>query len=152
MTTLALIVAGIALIAAYLAFRRANAIEKRLGDTNNKLGELAMQLGQAAAETRAGLAGLRMEMRQRAGEPSFSPDMTIAEAMSVHPKVTEVLAGFHLNGCSQCAVSDVDTIEGACQSYGIDQKALMAALNQLIDPKSGGSTGPIKVSSKKLEL
>lgn len=152
MTTLALIVAGVALIAAYLAFRRVNALEKRLGDTNNKLGELATQLAQAAAETREGLAGLRMEMRQRAGEPSFSPSMTIAEAMSVHPKVTEVLASFHLNGCSHCAVSDVDTIEGACQSYGIDQKALMAALSQLIDPKSGGSTGPIKVSSMKLEL
>jgi len=63
-----------------------------------------------------------------------------------------VLASFHLGGCSHCAVSDVDTIEGACQSYGIDQRALMTALNQLIDSKSGGSAGPIKISNMKLEI
>lgn len=152
MTTIALIVAGLSVIIAYLAFRRADAVEKRLADTNNKLLELGSQMTQAAAETREGLAGLRLEMRQRAGEPGFAPDMTIAEAMSMHPKVTEVLASFHLGGCSHCAVSDVDTIEGACQSYGIDQRALMAALNQLIDPKSGGSAGPIKISNMKLEI
>jgi len=151
-TTIALLVGALSLIIAYLAFRRADAVEKRLADTNNKLLELGSQVEQAAAETREGLAGLRLEMRQRAGEPSFAPNMTIAEAMSVHPRVTEVLASFHLGGCSHCAVSDVDTIEGACQSYGIDQRALMTALNQLIDPKSGGSTGPIKVSNMKLEI
>jgi hybrid cluster-associated redox disulfide protein len=152
MTTIALLVGALSLIIAYLAFRRADAVEKRLAETNNKLGEIVAQMAQAAGETREGLAGLRLEMRQRAGEPGFSPDMTIADAMSVHPKVTEVLANFHLGGCSHCAVSDVDTIEGACQSYGIDQRALMTALNQLIDPKSGGSAGPIKVSNMKLEI
>ncbi len=95
-------------------------------------------------------------MRRQAGELKFSPEMTIAEAMEVHPQVVQVLASFHLGGCSHCAVSDVDTIEGACQSYGIDQSALMTALNQLIDPKSGaltgGSTGPIKIANMKLEI
>lgn len=152
MTTIALLVGALSLIIAYLAFRRADAVEKRLAETNNKLGEIVAQMAQADGETREGLAGLRLEMRQRAGEPGFSPDMTIADAMSVHPKVTEVLTSFHLGGCSHCAVSDVDTIEGACQSYGIDQRALMTALNQLIDPKSGGSAGPIKVSNMKLEI
>jgi len=152
MTTIALLVGALSLIIAYLAFRRADAVEKRLAETNNKLGEIVAQLAQAAGETREGLAGLRLEMRQRAGEPSFALDMTIADAMSVHPKVTEVLASFHLGGCSHCAVSDVDTIEGACQSYGIDQRALMTALNQLIDSKSGGSAGPIKISNMKLEI
>lgn len=152
MTTIALIAAGAALIVAYLAYRRADAIEKRLADSNNKIGELSAQMAQAADETREALAGLRLEMRERAGELSFSPTMTIADAMRVHPKVAEVLANFHLNGCSHCAVSDVDTIEGACQSYGIDQRALMAALNQLIDPQKGGSVGPIKVADMKLEL
>jgi hybrid cluster-associated redox disulfide protein len=152
MTTIALLIGALSLIVAYLAFRRVDAVEKRLADTHNRLGELSAQLAQAANETREELAGLRLEMRERAGELSFSPTMTIADAMRVHPKVSEVLARFHLNGCSHCAVSDVDTIEGACQSYGIDQRALMAALNQLVDPKSGGSAGPIKISDMKLEL
>jgi hybrid cluster-associated redox disulfide protein len=71
-------------------------------------------------------------MRRKAGETLFTPTMTIKEAMAVHPRVDEVLASFHLGSCSNCAVSDVDTIEGACQSYGIDQAGLMAALNRLV--------------------
>jgi hybrid cluster-associated redox disulfide protein len=152
MTTVALLVAILSLVFAYLAFRRADAIEKRQSETNNRLTELSLQMTQVADEAREGLAGLHLTMRQRAGELNFSPEMTIADAMQVHPKVSEVLASFHLGSCSHCAVSDVDTIQGACQSYGIDQKALMTALNQLVDPQSGGSTGPIKVANMKLEL
>jgi hybrid cluster-associated redox disulfide protein len=81
-------------------------------------------------------------VRRQAGETLFSPRMTIADAMAVHPKVSEVLASFHLGGCSHCAVSDVDTIEGACQTYGIDQKALMNALNGLGGGATGGSSSP----------
>ena len=76
--------------------------------------------------------------------------MTIAEALAVHPKVTEVLANFHLGGCSHCAVSDVDTIEGACQTYGLDEKALMAALTGLIG--GGGASRPDKNTQRETEL
>jgi len=148
MTIAALCVAVLSLVIAYLAFRRADALDKRLSETNDKLFDLRSQLNDANGELR----GLRLELRRQAGELKFSPKMTIAEAMEVHPQVVQVLANFHLGGCSHCAVSDVDTIEGACQSYGIDQTALMTALNQLIDPKSGGSTGPIKIANMKLEL
>jgi len=148
MTIAVLFVAVLSLVIAYLAFRRADALDKRLSETNDKLFDLRSQLNDANGELRS----LRLEMRRQAGDLSFSPTMTIAEAMEVHPQVVQVLASFHLGGCSHCAVSDVDTIEGACQSYGIDQNALMTALNQLIDPKSGGSTGPIKLPNMKLEI
>jgi len=148
MTIAALFVAVLSLVIAYLAFRRADALDKRLSETNDKLFDLRSQLSDANGELRS----LRLEMRRQAGDLSFSPTMTIAEAMEVHPQVVQVLANFHLGGCSHCAVSDVDTIEGACQSYGIDQSALMTALNQLIDPKSGGSAGPIQIPNMKLEL
>jgi hybrid cluster-associated redox disulfide protein len=152
MITVALVVAVVSLIIAYLAFRRADAVEKHVSETNSRLSELRSQLNEAHGELKEGVMGLRMEMRQRAGELSFAPTMTIAEALAVHPKVRDVLANFHLGGCSHCAVSDVDTIEGACQTYGIDQKVLMSALTLLIDPKSGGSTGPIKLANLKLEF
>jgi hybrid cluster-associated redox disulfide protein len=152
MTVAAIIAAVLALVVAYLAFRRSAALDQRLSETNDRLLDLRSQLN----DVHNALAGLRLELRRQAGDLSFSPTMTIAEAMEMHPQVTQVLASFHLGGCSHCAVSDVDTIEGACQSYGIDQNALMAALNQLIDPKSGtlagGSTGPIKIANMKLEI
>jgi hybrid cluster-associated redox disulfide protein len=142
MTTIALIVAILALLVAALAFRRANSLQDRLDRATSTLLELRSSLDATNEEVRGKLAEVKLGMRQQAGEAIFTPKMTIAEAMEVHPKVSEVLASFHLGGCSHCAVSDVDTIEGACQSYGIDQTALMNALNSVVTGGSGGSVGP----------
>ncbi len=153
MESAALIIAALSLIIAYLALRRADATEKRLSEANGKLVELRSQLTDADGKMRQELIELRLAMRRQAGELSFAPDMTIAEAMAVHPKVAEVLASFQLGGCSHCAVSDVDTIQGACQTYGIDQKALMNALSDLtpalarsasVSGASGGSVDQAK--------
>ncbi len=152
METVALIVALLSLVIAYLAFRRAGATEKRLSEANAKVAELRSQLTDVDGKTRQELLELKLAMRRQAGESSFTPEMTIAEAMAVHPKVVEVLAGFHLGGCSQCAVSDVDTIEGACQSYGIDQKALMSALNGLVSGASGGLADLAKAAAVRTSV
>jgi hybrid cluster-associated redox disulfide protein len=153
METVALIVAIIAVLVAALAFRRANSLQARLDEATASLRELQGTLTETTGRLDEKLSEVRLNLRQQSGELIFTPGMTIAEAMNVHPKVHEVLASFHLGGCSHCAVSDVDTIEGACQSYGIDQPALMAALNSLIGGGSGGSVGPatgIKMSGRTL--
>lgn len=148
MTIAALIVAIVALLVAFLALQRAGNLQERLERTTSMLHEVRGALNEAKEKTTETLNDLRLSMRRQAGETIFAPNMTIAEAMKVHPKVNEVLASFHLGGCSQCAVSDVDTIEGACQTYGIDQKALMNALTGLV----GGATGPAKAPNVKVSF
>ncbi len=137
----ALVVAVLALIGAFLATRRVATVQERLDRTTSELRELRSTTNAALGELQGKLNDLSLQARRQAGQPIFEPRMTIADAMSVHPKVVEVLANFHLGGCSHCAVSDVDTIEGACQTYGIDQTALMNALNGLVSGGSGGSAG-----------
>lgn len=141
MATAALIVAILALLGAFLAFRRVGGLQERLERTTGQVHELKSALAAANEERDHKLNELRLELKRQAGEPIFDARMTIADAMKVHPKVQDVLASFHLGGCSHCAISDVDTIEGACQSYGIDQNALMNALNGLVTGESGGSAG-----------
>jgi hybrid cluster-associated redox disulfide protein len=152
METAALIVAAVALIVAFLAIRRAGSVQERLERTTSQLYELrsAAQARQEELENR--LNDVRLQQRRQAGESIFDPRMTIAEAMSVHPKVSEVLASFHLGGCSHCAISDVDTIEGACQTYGIDQAGLMNALNGLVSGGSGGAAGPAGAKTSNVKV
>jgi hybrid cluster-associated redox disulfide protein len=137
----ALIVAVLALLGALMAMRRAGSLQERLDRTTGEFHELRSATNAALEEMQNKLTDLGLQARRQSGQPIFDPRMTIAEAMEVHPKVVDVLASFHLGGCSHCAVSDVDTIEGACQTYGIDQAALMNALNGLVSGGSGGSTG-----------
>jgi hybrid cluster-associated redox disulfide protein len=139
---IALGVAVVALVAAYVAVRRAGAMDDRISRLSDSVFSLRSEFAESQEKLSAQVADLRLAQRRQSGELKFEPSMTIAEALQVHPRVAEVLSSFHLGGCSQCAVSDVDTIAGACQTYGIDQGALMRALSGLIEPVNEGPARP----------
>jgi hybrid cluster-associated redox disulfide protein len=63
----------------------------------------------------------------------FDPNMTIAEAMMIHPKVGEVFAAFHLGGCSSCGVSEFETVAQVCMGYGVDVDVLLEVLEELVE-------------------
>ncbi len=64
---------------------------------------------------------------------TFSPDMTVGEAMSMHPRVSEVFAAFHLGGCSSCGISQIETVGQVCGAYGVDLDTLLEVLEGLMD-------------------
>ncbi|MCP4642878.1 MAG: DUF1858 domain-containing protein [bacterium] len=63
---------------------------------------------------------------------TFNLDMTIAEAMAVHPRVREVFAAFHLGGCAHCAVGQFETVGQVCAGYGVDPDTLLEVLEGLL--------------------
>jgi hybrid cluster-associated redox disulfide protein len=149
---IALVVAVVALLTAYLTMRRTGALDQRLTGASNDLAQLRAELNETRGKLEGKLADFRLELRRQIGELKFTPSMTIAEALQLHPQVGEVLANFNLGSCPSCAVSDVDTIQGACQTYGIDLAALMNALSRLIEPGDGGSVGPIDIQKMRVKV
>jgi hybrid cluster-associated redox disulfide protein len=69
------------------------------------------------------------------GMQYFSLDMTIGEAMSIHPRVAEVFAAFHLGGCSHCGINQYETIGQVCAGYGVDADMLLEVLEDLMRPE-----------------
>ncbi len=67
------------------------------------------------------------------GAPVFNADMTVGEAMQLHPRAREVFAGFHLGGCSHCAISEFETIRQVCEGYGVPPEMLISSLYSLAD-------------------
>ncbi|PCJ52996.1 MAG: disulfide oxidoreductase [Candidatus Hydrogenedentota bacterium] len=63
----------------------------------------------------------------------FDPNMTVQEAMFVHPQVAEVFAAFHLGGCSSCGISEIETVAQVCMGYGVDIAMLLEVLEGLMD-------------------
>lgn len=63
----------------------------------------------------------------------FSKELTVEQAFKVHAGARRVFARFHLGGCSNCAISEHETIEQVSQGYGIPLEMLMAELNKLFD-------------------
>ncbi len=64
----------------------------------------------------------------------FNLDMTIAEAMKIHPRVAEVFAAFHLGGCAHCHINQVETLGQVCEGYGVDPNTLLEVLDDLMEP------------------
>ena len=68
--------------------------------------------------------------------------MKIADAIAIAPRIRDVLAQFHLGGCSSCAVNEEHTIEQAALSYGVDLDRLMAALIAFSDGQESAPHTP----------
>jgi len=66
----------------------------------------------------------------------FNLDMTIAEAMKIHPRVAEVFAAFHLGGCAHCHINQVETLGQVCEGYGVDPNTLLEVLDNLMEPSN----------------
>ncbi len=152
MTTAALIAALVALVAAVLAWMQANAAQQELAKARDDLRAVRAELADVRQNLQTKLDDLGRAARRQAGQLKFTPGMTIAEAMQMHPRVAEVLSQFQLGGCSNCEVSDVDTLEGACRSYGIDQPALMAALARLAADPASETGKPIDVAKMRVRI
>jgi hybrid cluster-associated redox disulfide protein len=70
-----------------------------------------------------------------ASAKKFYADMTIGEAMMLHPRAREVFAGFHLGGCAHCGINEFETIAQVTEGYGVPQEMLLGALNSLLETK-----------------
>jgi hybrid cluster-associated redox disulfide protein len=119
---------------------------KALFDANDALGKLR-------AEFELELAQLRLAVRQAEGKARFVPEMTVREVLMAHPQAEQVLAGFHLGGCSHCAVEPDDTLAGACQEHGVDLSNLIQNLNLLATGQSAnGAPQLVKLPNVALEF
>lgn len=86
-----------------------------------------------SADAKAPKAAPRGESSGGNAFKAFSPDMTVGEAMSMHPRVAEVFAAFHLGGCSSCGISQIETVGQVCGAYGVDIDTLLEVLEGLMD-------------------
>jgi hybrid cluster-associated redox disulfide protein len=64
-------------------------------------------------------------------EKRFDADMTVGEAMALHPNARWVFASYHLGGCSHCAISNEETIAQVAMGYGVPLEKLVDDLNSL---------------------
>lgn len=64
-------------------------------------------------------------------KPRFYKEMTVGEAMTLHPEAGLVFSSYHLGGCSHCSINEMETIEQVCMGYGVEVDVLLESLNNL---------------------
>ncbi|MBI5877255.1 MAG: hypothetical protein HZB53_06370 [Chloroflexi bacterium] len=128
------IVIGLAgLVVAWLAIRRAQQLEQRIDSLYDRYFTLSNRLREMDEETQTRLVDLGVELRRQSGLLKFEPQMTIQQVYDMHPRAADVLADFHLGGCSSCAVSLAQTLGDAAGRHNVNLDRLLGALRTLAD-------------------
>lgn len=150
----ALLVALVALGYAWKLNQELDSARERLDRYNRALFKAEESIRTLRAEMEDATARLHVEMMRRSGDARFVPQMTVREAMLLHPQAQQILAGFHLGGCSSCAVEPDETLAGLCASRGVNEADLLANLNQLFSGGANGASQPqlVKVPNVQLDL
>jgi hybrid cluster-associated redox disulfide protein len=96
----------------------------------------------AVVANNAGTPHASSELQEILVSEHFNKDMTVQEAFKTHAGARRVFAKFHLGGCSNCAISESETIEQVSEGYGIPLPMLMEELDKLF------ATGGLNVGDK----
>ena len=147
---LALAIGLIGLVLAWSANRKNKELQERLAQLNSRLYQLRRENQEAQEQAAYDTMQLKFQLLRLEGNLKVTPDMKIGEVIALHPQAQQLLAGFHLGGCSGCAVEVDQSLAEAVALNGRDLEPILAALNTLIAASSPDhSNGP--VSPEKLK-
>ncbi len=128
------IISAISLILATYSLIRVFKLKEEVQRVRDEADALRRHVGYSLDQLKTDIiAGLKTEVRRQSGAPYFHKDMTIGEALKLHPLAQTIMGGFHLGGCSSCDIKEDHILGAAAKDYGIDLDALLEALNGLLD-------------------
>ena len=149
---LLLSIAGLGM--AWLCHRKNGALRKKLSQTNSRIYNLRRENLEIREKAEKEIMALKFEILKLKGELKVEPQMKIGEIMSIHPQAQQVLAGFHLGGCSSCSVDERQSLSEAAAVNGRELEPILAALNTLVAQNGNGAeaTEPIKTPNVQLHF
>ena len=115
LSIVALVVALLAMAYAWKLNRELDTARGRLDRYNRALFNAEEAIRTLRAELETTRSEWRIELLKRSGDARFEAEMTVREAQMLHPQAQQILAGYHLGGCSSCAVDGDDTLAGGDQ-------------------------------------
>ena len=128
------IISGLSFILAAYSLIRVFKLKEEVQRVRDEADALRRHVGYSLDQLKTDIiAGLKTEVRRQSGAPDFHKDMTIGEALKLHPLAQTVMAGFHLGGCSSCDIKEDHILGAAAKDYGIELDNLLEALNGLLD-------------------
>ena len=149
---LLLSIAGLGM--AWLCHRKNGALRENLSQTNSRIYNLRRENLEIREKAEKEIMALKFEILKLKGELKVEPQMKIGEIMSIHPQAQQVLAGFHLGGCSSCSVDERQSLSEAAAVNGRELEPILAALNTLVaqNGNDAEATEPIKTPNVQLHF
>jgi hypothetical protein len=154
---LALLIAVLALAYAWKLQQELDKATSRLDRYNRAIFQNSDELRKLREALDEQTAATRVQWMKMTGG-QFTADTTVREAQLLHPQAGQILAGFHIGGCSSCAVEPDTALHTVAEQNGISLPQLLGNLNLLVAAGDNGHAttngGPalVKIPNVSLEL
>lgn len=153
MTYVASILGLMGLVMAWVANRRSNDLTEQMNRVNSRIYYLRREMEVAQEKAEQEKMTLKYELLQLKGELKISPAMTIGELVRAHPQAQQLLAGFHIGGCSSCSVDERQTLGDAVTMNGREIEPILVALNNLItESATNGRVAEERLKTPNVQL
>ena len=153
MVYIALLISVIGLGMAWMCHKKNAALRDKLSETNSRIYNLRRENIDVQENVEKEIMALKFEILKLQGDLKVNPEMKIGEIMTIHPQAQQVLAGFHLGGCSSCSVDDRQSLAEAAAVNGRALEPILAALNTLVAGENGQQAAePVKVPNIQLHF
>ena len=63
---------------------------------------------------------------------AFVPQMTVEQALALHPSAKWVFAAYHVGGCNSCVRAEGETLEELAAGYKLPLESFLRDLNSLL--------------------
>jgi hypothetical protein len=148
LTYIALVFGLIGLFLAWRAGRKNNELKERLAQLNSRVYNLRRELQEAQEKTEQEVMTLKFQLLKVQGELKVTPEMKMNEIVAIHPQAQQVLAGFHLGGCSSCSFEPHQSLGEVVAVNGRELEPILVALNTLVG-ETGNGHGPVSLNPLK---
>lgn len=139
LTYVALALALLGLLLAWSARRQNKDLKERIAQANSRVYNLRREMHETQEQAEREMMKLKFELLKLQGELQVTGEMKIGEILAVHPQAQQVLAGFHIGGCSSCAIDDKQTLSEAVVLNGRELEPILVALNTLVTERANGN-------------
>jgi hypothetical protein len=147
-----LVLALLGLLMAWRTSRKQKVLTERISQLNSRIYQTRREMLEAQEKTHHDLTALKFDWLKSQGKLQVTPDMTLDEVLMVHPMAGQVLASFHIGGCSSCAVDGSTRLDRAVASSGQTVEPIIAALNNLITKSQNGTLPEEVLKTPNMQL
>ncbi len=152
MTYIILALALVGILMAWQSNRKHKALNERISQLNGRIYQTRREMLEAQEKTKRELNKLKFDILKAQGNLKVTADMTIDEIMMIHPMAEQVLAGFHIGGCSSCAVDGAQRLDLALAPSGQPIEPILVALHALVTENQASPLAEKMLKTSNVQL
>lgn len=153
LTYIAIVVGLIGIFMAWRTARKNSELQERIAQVNSRVYNLRREMQESQEKAEYEMMQLKFELLKARGELKVTPEMKMSEIVAIHPQAQQVLAGFHLGGCSSCSFDPRQSLNEVTAVNGRPVEPILLALNTLIAESNGnGAVSPERLKTPNVQL